>query len=103
MILSTYTLITPNYTQIMNRRYLHSDPVRVPMSRIYGFREVAIMYYPTVSPTHASRRLRRLINGDPYLRLDLEARGFRPGARRLLPCQLACLLFHLGAPDEFVP
>ncbi len=99
----TTTILYTDETTIMNNRIYRPEGTHaVPRHRVYGFREFAMMYYPHVRPEYASRRLRRIINEDPYLRADLEARGFRPGARTLLPHHVACLLQHLGTPDEFI-
>lgn len=69
--------------------------------RCYGFKELAVLFYPDVAPRSASRSLRYLIHHDPELLTELSSRGYKPSCRRLSPAQVSCLLYHLGSPSEF--
>lgn len=70
--------------------------------RIYTFRSLAKMYYPTVDEATASRYLRRLIHGDPLMMQDLSERGYQPKQRQLSIRQVSTIVEHLGLPEEFV-
>lgn len=69
--------------------------------RCYGFKELAVLFYPDVTPRSASRSLRYLIHQDPELLSDLVHKGYKPACRKLSPAQVSCLLHHLGSPGEF--
>lgn len=73
-------------------------PIR---GRIYTFRALAQLYYPEVKPQTASRSLRRLIHGDPLMMKQLHQCGYQTKQRQLSVKQIACIVEHLGLPEEF--
>lgn len=69
--------------------------------RCYGFKELAVLFYPDVTPRSASRSLRYLIQRDPELLADLTSKGYKSSCRQLSPAQVSCLLGYLGSPENF--
>ena len=63
----------------------------------YGFRELAILYFPNSAPQSASSQFKRWLN-NPQLSAKLSATGYFVGQRILTPRQVQIILEHLGEP-----
>lgn len=84
----------------LNHRGAGHSP-SAPEFRIYAVKELAVLYYPSVSPDYASRSFRRLLRTDPVIAAGLSERGFKARGRTLSPAQVRFLVDHLGTPEEF--
>lgn len=68
---------------------------------VYTFRALARLYYPWLKPEVASRSLRRLLHGDPYIMESLVRSGYKNSQRKITPKQISIVIEHLGTPWEF--
>ncbi len=66
--------------------------------RLYGFRELAVLYNPRVKPKSAARILNQWIDRSPGLRDRLEALGFQRGMRSFSPLMVKIIFEALGEP-----
>lgn len=70
--------------------------------KIYGLRDLALAYFPADKPKTAQQKLAGWMRIDP-LRRKLELLGWKPYQKVLTPKQVACIIDHVGEPDdEFV-
>lgn len=67
--------------------------------RMYGFKELATLYFPDILPESASHQLKRYIKGDRMLLAELEKAGYRSGKRMLTPLQINILFKYIGRPE----
>ena len=51
--------------------------------RAYTMKEIAVRYFPTITPQNASRRLRLWIQDDPPLLEELHSLGYKNSQRLL--------------------
>ncbi|WP_301705593.1 DUF4248 domain-containing protein [uncultured Parabacteroides sp.] len=69
---------------------------------ISKIRELALAYFPTDKPKTAQQKLASWMRIEP-LRRKLELLGWKPYQKVLTPKQVACIIDHVGGPDdEFV-
>ena len=61
-------------------------------------RELACRYFPRIKPTSAVTNLTRWIQGDPQLRADLEAVGYRAGTRYISRAAVRVMHRYFGKP-----
>lgn len=66
--------------------------------RAFGFGELAQLYFPSITKKSASAQLRKWIESDNSLRIDLSQAGYRFGVRILTPRQVEAIVKILGAP-----
>ena len=66
--------------------------------RVWGYQELALLYFPDSKPECASVQLRRWIKLSDELTSRLTACGWKAGRKVLTPKQVACLVDHLGEP-----
>jgi len=66
---------------------------------MYTHKELAILYFPNITPQSASSQLTRWIRRDPDLMDELNQAGYIKQQRMFTPLQLEILLDHLGEPD----
>lgn len=67
-------------------------------NRIYSHKELALFYFPELSPASASKRLSSWIDRDEDLLLELKTAGYQKGQRLFTPRQTDVLFDHLGEP-----
>ena len=65
--------------------------------RMYGFKELAVMYFPCVDTESASKQLRRWIKKGQLMAKRVDA-GYRPRTKLLTPRQVAVIVALLGEP-----
>ncbi len=65
---------------------------------VYSHKEVAMKYFPHLSPKSASEQLTRWILRDPVLLDEMQQAGYVRGQRLFTPLQLSILLYDLGNP-----
>jgi|GEM_PF-26128 len=63
--------------------------------------ELALLYFPNVSPANALRSFMRLINSHPYLIGELKKTNYKKHNHVLTPRQISCIIQHLGEPRYF--
>lgn len=69
--------------------------------RSYAVGEIAVLYFPSISPGSATRNLSRYINLDEDLLARLRA-GYRKGIRILTPAMVADIVECMGKPSDFL-
>lgn len=69
--------------------------------RTYSVKEIAIMYYPLLTPNSATRNLSRLIHGDVEFATKLKEYGYHKGIRTLTPAMVCIIASYLGTPNDF--
>ena len=70
--------------------------------RAYGVQELAILYFPDVLPSSATRHLTRLIRGDGELLDKLTKIGYRRGSRSYTPAIVRLIVRYLGHPQHYI-
>lgn len=70
-----------------------------PRLKVYGFQELAVLYFPDIQPGSASRQLKRCINDDRELLGALHAAGYRNKRRTFTPRQVRIIFHFLGTPE----
>jgi hypothetical protein len=70
--------------------------------RSYAVGEIAVLYFPSISPGSATRNLSRYINLDEDLLARLRAHGYRKGIRILTPAMVADIVECMGKPSDFL-
>ena len=70
--------------------------------RAYGVQELAILYFPDVLPSSATRHLRHLIRGDGELLEKLSKIGYRSGCRSYTPAMVRLIVRYLGHPQHYI-
>ena len=71
--------------------------------RVHRVKEVAVRYFPHLTPNSGTRALRRIIYGDQELLCTLREHGYASGQRSFTPAMLNVLTAYLGTPEEFSP
>ena len=66
--------------------------------RVWGYQELALLYFPGSKPECDSVQLRRWIKLSSELTSRLRDCGWKPGRKVLTPKQVACIVDHLGVP-----
>lgn len=67
-------------------------------SRAYGFKELAVLYFPNIAPASASIRLKQWIRESPELMRQLGQTDYNPAARILKPRQVSIITEAFGQP-----
>ncbi|MBP3519130.1 MAG: DUF4248 domain-containing protein [Parabacteroides sp.] len=62
-------------------------------------KELALAYFPTDKPKTAQQKLASWMRIEP-LRRKLELLGWKPYQKVLTPKQVACIIDHVGEPDD---
>lgn len=78
-----------------------SVPVSVPAhleKRSYGFKELAVLYFPNIAPASASIRLKAWIKDSPELLHILAGTNYHLTARVLTPLQAGMIENAFGSP-----
>lgn len=70
-----------------------------PRLKVYGFQELAVLYFPDIQPGSASRQLKRCINDDRELSEALHKAGYRNRRRTFTPRQVRIIFHFLGIPE----
>lgn len=77
-------------------------PVNLPTEALrhcsYGFKELAVLYFPDIAPSSASVRLKHWIQDAPALQDDLASCGYHPGNRILSPRHVELITKEFGNP-----
>lgn len=71
--------------------------------RVHRVKEVAVRYFPHLTPNSGTRALRRIIYGDQDLLNSMREHGYALGQRSLTPAMLNVLTAYLGSPEDFCP
>lgn len=74
---------------------LHSRQLE---NRFYGFKELAVLYFPNIAPASASIRLKQWIKDSPELLESLDKTHYNPTARILSPMQTGLIAEVFGSP-----
>lgn len=69
-----------------------------PSNRSYGFKELAILYFPNIAPSSASIRLKQWIKDDIELLNLLEETNYQLSNRILTPKQKELIVTYFGSP-----
>lgn len=78
-----------------------SVPTGVPAhleNRSYGFKELAVLYFPNIAPASASIRLKAWIKDSPELLQTLAGTNYHLTARVLTPRQTGMIENAFGSP-----
>jgi hypothetical protein len=67
--------------------------------KAYTHQQLAVMFFPELSPESASRQLTRWIKRDPELLLALQHMGYGDRHRVYSPKQVEVLFNYLGRPE----
>lgn len=67
-------------------------------NRSYGFKELAVVYFPNIAPASASIRLKQWIKEDKDLLLSLSEANYHTGSRILTPRQKDLIVSAFGSP-----
>ncbi|MCD8269245.1 MAG: DUF4248 domain-containing protein [Parabacteroides sp.] len=70
-------------------------------NRVWGHKELAVLYFPDSTPKSASSQLALWIWRDEELLADLQKAGYRKGQRIYTPRRVAVLVDHLGEPETW--
>ena len=69
-------------------------------NRVYGWGELAQLYFPNISQKSATGQLLKWIRVSDKLMHDLEEAGWHPGLKYLTPRQRDYIVGHLGEPSR---
>ena len=69
-----------------------------PSNRSYGFKELAILYFPNIAPSSASIRLKQWIKDDSELLEALQETNYQLCNRILTPNQKELITISFGSP-----
>lgn len=75
----------------------HTDTPHIE-HRSYGFKELAVMFFPYIAPASASIRLKQWIKDTPKLLERLHQTNYKPTARILTPRQTDLIIQEFGSP-----
>ena len=64
-------------------RYICPKNIKAMKQRAYTMKEIAVRYFPNITPQNASRRLRLWIQDDPQLLEELHSLGYKNSQRLL--------------------
>lgn len=67
--------------------------------KILSIKNLALAYFPTDKPKTAQQKLASWMRIEP-LRRKLELLGWKPYQKVLTPKQVACIIDHVGEPDD---
>jgi len=67
-------------------------------NRSYGFKELAVLYFPNIAPASASIRLKAWIKDSPELLQTLAGTNYHLTARVLTPRQKDLIAIAFGSP-----
>ena len=67
-------------------------------NRSYGFKELAVLYFPNIAPASASIRLKQWIKDDAELLDALQETNYHLSNRILTPRQKELILTSFGSP-----
>lgn len=67
-------------------------------NRSYGFKELAVLYFPNIAPASASIRLKAWIKDSPALLEQLSETNYHLNARVLTPRQTSLIVVAFGSP-----
>lgn len=67
-------------------------------NRSYGFKELAVLYFPFIAPASASIRLKQWIKDDQDLLSSLSETNYHFGNRILTPRQKELIIIAFGSP-----
>ena len=67
-------------------------------NRSYGFKELAVLYFPNIAPTSASIRLKQWIKDDTELLESLQETNYHLSNRILTPKQKELITASFGSP-----
>lgn len=73
---------------------------RMSKKHLYARKELAVAYFPKLTPASATKQLTIWIDRDDELYADLKTAGFQKGQRIFTPRQIEILFAHLGEPGE---
>lgn len=76
----------------------HGYTPRQLENRSYGFKELAVLYFPNIAPASASIRLKAWIKDSPQLLHDLGETNYHLTARVLTPRQKDLIAEVFGSP-----
>lgn len=68
------------------------------IARSYGFKELAVLYFPNIAPSSASVRLKQWILENPTVMAQLSETNYRRSARILTPQQVEIIVDVFGSP-----
>ena len=63
--------------------YICQKNIKAMRQRAYTMKEIAVKYFPTITPQNASRRLRLWIQDDPQLLEEMHNLGYKDSQRLL--------------------
>lgn len=69
-----------------------------PTNRSYGFKELAVLYFPNIAPASASIRLKQWIKDDVELLESLGETNYHLSNRILTPRQRELITISFGSP-----
>lgn len=75
----------------------HTDTTHIE-PRAYGFKELAVLFFPYIAPASASIRLKQWIKESPRLMASLRQANYKPTARILTPRQTDLIIQEFGSP-----
>lgn len=67
-------------------------------NRSYGFKELAVLYFPNIAPASASIRLKQWIKDDTELLEALQETNYQLSNRILTPKQKELITISFGSP-----
>lgn len=67
-------------------------------NRSYGFKELAVLYFPNIAPASASIRLKQWIKDDTELLETLQETNYQLSNRILTPRQKELIINAFGSP-----
>ena len=72
--------------------------IRLNQNKVWGWGELALMYFPNISQKSATMQLLKWIRVGDELVGQLEKSGWHPGKKYLTPRQKDYIVGHLGEP-----
>lgn len=76
-----------------------TKPIDIALpNRSYGFKELAVLYFPYIAPASASIRLKQWIKDDQALLTALAETNYQFGNRILTPRQKELIVIAFGSP-----
>lgn len=75
----------------------HTDTTTIE-HRSYGFKELAVLFFPYIAPASASIRLKQWIKDTPTLLVRLRQANYKPTSRILTPRQTDLIIEEFGSP-----
>lgn len=72
----------------------------IVMKYLKKLRDLALAYFPDDEPKTAQQKLAKWMRVE-QLRCKLEILGWKPYQKVLTPKQVACIIDHVGEPDDW--